>query len=136
MKKQLQVAAILLSPMLRTGLADSSDAPPRPVQSATMVYGLARGVAEADFQRLLKAEPLDYVLVEASLQSSQEIRTEERARIKALSAAGKKVILQLWFGPEAWGHYAFPHFAFDRKLLDKFMKEMVAPRLADFDKGD
>ena len=104
------------------------------VRSATMVYGIHHP-SEEDFQRLLNAEPLDYILVQVPLTTGEWMEKEQE-RVRALAAAGKRVVLQFWWGPENWGYYSWPHFAFDREILDKFMKELMAPRLAGYAPGE
>ena len=123
--------AVVVSLTAQAALAEA----PRRIQSATMAYGFT-SLADEDFQRLCAAEPLDYVLVETYFMTRQKMIDKEVSRVKALAAAGKKVILQYWWGAEDWSHYSFPHFAFDPGLLDKFMKEKIAPKLARFDPGD
>ena len=125
---------VLVAVLLLTAHGAFAEAPGR-VRSATMAYAFTY-LDEETFQRLRDARPLDYVLVETYSMKDQQRIDKEVSRVKALAAAGKRVVLQFWWGPEDWGHYSFPHFAFDPELLDKFMNEKIAPKLAAFEPGD
>lgn len=96
------------------------------IRTATIVYGLNRLDDEA-YQRILNAPEVEYVCFQQTLREDG-VPELTRTRAAELAAAGKRNVLQIWWGPSwphPWSKYSFANIALDEAVREDFMREVV-----------
>lgn len=90
-----------------------------------VVYGSLRNISKEGFERILKSKEVEYVTTQESAGSVNETA---KIRYEKLKKAGKKIILDIWWGPSGkynWDKYNFPDIAQNKKLRNEFFKEVI-----------
>ena len=81
---------------------------------------------EDSFHRILNAKEVVYVLTQQN--ASIPVSAKTRDRYKILKNAGKKIIVDISWGPDGeynWDKYDFPDIAHDRQLQKEFFKNII-----------
>ncbi len=97
------------------------------VDGAVIVYGLDSPAEEA-FQRILGEKSVRYVCTQR-IFTLAGVPPLARKRAEALTRAGKRVVLQIWWGPGGtfpWSKYSFANLALDEKGRPDFFRDVVA----------
>lgn len=90
------------------------------------VYSRISSMPEEVVERICKSKLPVYI----GSQESRPLNTEERVKYEKLIKAGKKIILQIWWGPGGkfnWAKYSFPNISQNVKIRNEFFKKVVAP---------
>lgn len=93
-----------------------------PASSKGVCYCNLSNLSDEAVQRLLKAPEVVYLMCQESVGGTGP-KSAERARI--LTAAGKKIILQLWYGPGGrynWSYHSYPALALDPDAQKDFFE--------------
>lgn len=96
------------------------------IRTAVIVYGLDR-LSEEEYQRILTAPEIDYVLFQQIL-GEDGVPELTCSRAAELAAAGKRNMLQIWWGPSwpyPWSKYSFANIALDEDVREDFWREVV-----------
>ena len=87
-----------------------------------MIYPYKLSMPEDQYQRLLNSRETEYVGIQ--LACSPDFKDEQtQERVRQLVKAGKKIVLQIWFGmgpPFSWERYNFPNIALDSVVREEF----------------
>lgn len=116
------VIVLLAMACLSSALARDADR----IRTAVIVYGLDRLTEEA-YQRILTAPEVEYVLFQQTLREGG-IPELTCTRAAELAAAGKRNMLQIWWGPtwpHPWSKYSFANIALDEAVREDFWREVV-----------
>ncbi len=93
-----------------------------------MVYNNGLNFTEEELQRLETAPEVQYVGVQMGGGSSEPHYREVASR---LARSGKKLILQIWWGPDpprhAWSRFSIANIAMDAKIREEFFREVIDP---------
>jgi len=95
-------------------------------------YVLDKRMSEEGFRRLLGAKDVDYVGIQLFLGSKLDPLVKQRAH--TLATAGKRIILQIWWGPSGafpWERYNLPAIAMEREIRREFFTKGVDALLND-----
>ncbi len=119
--KRLSVTLAILMVLSTVGFAAAEN-----IRTAVIVYGLDR-LSEDEYQRILTAPQVDYVLFQQIMREEgvPELTCERAAE---LAAAGKRNVLQIWWGPRMpypWSKYSFANIALDEQVREDFWREVV-----------
>ena len=120
--------------VLSLGLAAG---PAAALDGAAIVYGL-HTPAEDAFRRLLAEKSVRYVCAQ-QIVTRAGVPPLARARARALAKAGKRVVLQIWWGPGGdfpWSKYSFANVALDGKVRADFFREVVDPCIDQYGAGN
>ncbi|MCM8768286.1 MAG: hypothetical protein NC911_01170 [Candidatus Omnitrophica bacterium] len=93
--------------------------------------GSLDGISEQGFQRILTSPEVVYVLTQER-PPARFISEKTRQRYKLLKKAGKKVILDIFWGPDGdynWDRFNFPDIALNEQKRQEFFQEVVEPVL-------
>ncbi len=96
------------------------------IRTAVIVYGLNR-LSEEAYQRILGAPEVEYVLFQQTLRE-EGVPGLTCTRAAELAAAGKRNVLQIWWGPtwpHPWSKYSFANIALDEDVREDFWREVV-----------
>lgn len=96
------------------------------IRTAVIVYGLDR-IDEAAYQRILTAPQVQYVCFQ-QIMPEGPLPELTVSRARALAAAGKRNIVQIWWGPSwpyPWSKYSFANIALDEAVRADFWREVV-----------
>jgi len=96
-----------------------------------MVYPYQLTMPESDYQRLLKSKDVEYVGLQLVASPTFQDRQTSN-RIAELAAAGKRIVLQIWFGPSppiSWERYNFPNIALDPQIREEFFAKATDPMI-------
>jgi hypothetical protein len=107
------------------------------MEGAALVYGLETPSEEA-FQRLLSEKSARYVCTQ-QIFTPAGVPPLARTRAAALAKAGKRVILQIWWGPGGafpWSKYSFANIALDPAARADFFREVVDPCIEQYGAGN
>ena len=122
-----RLALLFIVPMLAACPAGFAATP----KVGWMVYPYKLNMPEDQYQRVLRAKDVEYVGLQ--LMASPTFRDEQtRARIAELAAAGKRIVIQIWFGanpPFSWERYNFPNIALDPKIREEFFTRATDPMI-------
>ncbi|NLO75119.1 MAG: hypothetical protein GX100_13565 [candidate division WS1 bacterium] len=113
----LALAAVLL---VAGGVVESAPAP-LPAHASGVCYFKLGTLSEEAYQRLLQAPEVTYLMCQEAVGSTLDPLTVQRAR--ELTAAGKKIVLQLWYGPSGrynWSYHSYPALALDSEAQRDF----------------
>ncbi len=93
-----------------------------------MVYNNGLSFTEEELQRLEQSQAVQYVGVQMGGGSSQPHYREVASR---LARSGKKLIVQIWWGPDpprhAWSRFSIANIAMDPKIREEFFREVIDP---------
>jgi hypothetical protein len=92
----------------------------------TVYAGKIGNLSDIDFNRIINTKEVKYVLTQETPGIDQ--KTKERYRI--LKEKGKKVIIDIWWGPDGdynWDKYNFPDISQDEKLRKEFFEKVIDP---------
>ena len=95
-----------------------------------MVYPYRIPVEDEQYQRLLNCEEAEYLGVQWYAQDAYDPQDLQKQRAGELTRAGKKVIVQLWFGstpPFSWRYFNFPGIALNPKVRQDFFDKCTDP---------
>ena len=84
---------------------------------------------ETRWQRLLKTPEVSYLCSQVSAPDPGETVCR---RVREAAAAGKRVVLQLWWGGSGrhnWSEYSLAHIAMDPAVRERFFAEVTDPLL-------
>ncbi|HEY3415280.1 MAG TPA: hypothetical protein VGM23_00220, partial [Armatimonadota bacterium] len=98
-----------------------------------MIYPYLLSMPEDQYQRLLQSKDVEYVGIQVTAKSAYS-DDQTKARVRELARAGKKIVLQLWYGagrPFSWERYNFPNIALDPRIREEFFSKVTDP-LIDF----
>lgn len=115
----MRSAALLLAFLLTPASTLAAD-------GAAILYGL-HTPSEEQFQRLLSEPSVRYVCTQ-QIFTKAGVPELARMRAAALAKAGKRVILQIWWGPDGdfnWAKYSFANVALDEAIRADFFREVV-----------
>ncbi|MCL5408823.1 MAG: hypothetical protein M1135_02215 [Candidatus Omnitrophica bacterium] len=90
---------------------------------------------ENSFQRILNAKGVVYILTQQTVGMPVSVKTRER--YKKLKEDGKKVILDIWWGPNGeynWNKYDFPDIAQNPQSRSEFFKKVIDPTINEIGK--
>jgi len=90
-----------------------------------MVYNNDLIFTDVELRRLEKATEIQYVGVQTSSPAPHQREVASR-----LARSGKKLILQIWWGPESphsWSRFSMANIAQDAKIRGEFFREVVDP---------
>lgn len=93
------------------------------------VYGSIEGMSDEGFERILKAKEVVYIGTQESA-TGRPISEKTKKRYKILKQAGKKIILDIWWGPDGdynWDKYNFPDIAQNEGLRKEFFERVIDP---------
>ncbi len=96
------------------------------IRTAVIVYGLDR-LSEDAYRRILTAPEVDYVCFQ-QIMPEGPLPELTVARAAELAAAGKRNIVQIWWGPSwpyPWSKYSFANIALDPAVRADFWREVV-----------
>jgi len=101
---------------------------------------LAMRISEKEFQQILDEPQIVYWFNQVGVTSPQTWSgqlslAQVRDRARRLREAGKKLVLQLWYGPDGkfnWSFYSFCHIAQNPVVRQKFFREAVDPTIEVF----
>jgi hypothetical protein len=102
-----------------------------------IVYNL-NALSEQEFQRLLDAEHLGYVLIQVGDGGSSDEALKQhpdfiqlRERLTRLKQAGKKPVLQLFWGSPRWSWeiFSLANIGLDARVQGDFFEHLVGPLL-------
>lgn len=118
---------LLLAPLL-LGLALTlgGGRPAAAVEGAAILYGLDRP-SEEEFGRLLSTDSVRYVCTQ-QIFTRKGVPPLARERAAKLAKAGKRIVLQIWWGPAGdfpWSKYGFANISLDEKVRPDFFREVV-----------
>jgi hypothetical protein len=105
----------------------------RAMDGAAIVYGLD-AQSESAFQQLLNTQGVRYIC-DQQIVSKAGVPELARRRVEALAKAGKRVVLQIWWGPGGefpWTKYSFANIALDDDVRADFFREVVDPCIDQF----
>ncbi len=98
-----------------------------------MIYPYSLRLPDDQFQRLLQCKEAEYIGIQ--VVASPTFRDEiTRDRVAQLVGAGKRVVLQIWFGsgpPLSWERYNFPNLALSPPIREEFFAR-ATDRVIDF----
>ena len=103
------------------------------VDGAVIVYGL-HAPSEEGFRRILADEGVKYVCTQ-QIFSKAGVPPLARERAEALARAGKRIVLQIWWGPGGdfpWSKYSFANIALDEAIRAEFFREVVDPCIGQY----
>ena len=96
-------------------------------------------LSEEQFQRVLDNPQAVYYFIQIHPRTPQTWDgpplEHVRDRCRRFREAGKRFVLQLWYGPLGkfnWSYYSFCHIAQSPEVREKFFREAVDPTLAVF----
>ena len=103
-------------------------APTHAVESAAFITRLTAPDAE-QFERVVNDPTVDYVLFQRIITKSG-VPAAEIERVRRLAAAGKKPIVQIWWGPAhedgfPWSKYSFANIGLEEDVRRDFFREVV-----------
>ena len=90
-----------------------------------MVYNNALQFTEDELRRLEAATEIQYVGVQLGSPAPQHREVAAR-----LARAGKKLIIQIWWGPDpphSWSRFSMANIAMDARIRAEFFREVVDP---------
>ncbi|NLO72587.1 MAG: hypothetical protein GX100_00575 [candidate division WS1 bacterium] len=95
-------------------------------------YGVPTKDKDEDYQRLLNCKEAEYLGFQWFARSSYDANDLQRQRAGELARAGRKLIIDLWFGnspPFSWRYFNFPNIALDPKIRQEFFDRCTDPFL-------
>ncbi|MBI4024272.1 MAG: hypothetical protein HY360_04775 [Verrucomicrobia bacterium] len=113
--------------MLAIGLAMAG---PALAEQAHMAYVMPFSPSRAtdeEVENLLHSPEIEYLYVQQIITKAG-VDELSRSRAEQLARAGKKIILQIWWGAAGdfpWSKYAFPNIALDEKIRRDFFREVA-----------
>ncbi len=117
-----RVVALAMMAALAPAVQSQAEA----MRSAVIVYGLNR-LSEEDYRRILAAPEVDYVCFQ-QIMPEGPLPELTCSRAAELAAAGKRNIVQIWWGPTwpyPWSKYSFANIALDPQVREDFWREVV-----------
>jgi len=123
--------------LLLIGLLALGACPAAAVEGSVIVYGLHTS-SEEGFQRILSEKSVRYVCTQ-QIVSRGGVPSLARERAAALTKAGKRVILQIWWGPAGdfpWTKYSFANIALDPAIRAEFFRDVVDPCIGGYGAGN
>ena len=103
-----------------------------PPKVGWMIYPYKVDRMSADqFQRLLGCTEAEYVGLQLMASPTYKDEVTKR-RVAELVSAGKKIVLQIWFGaapPISWERYNFPNIALDSTIREEFFAIATDPMI-------
>ena len=99
-------------------------APRKGVPASIYIHGLTRPSAQ-EWQGILESPYVQYLLVAQGVGKQQDVVIEHARQARQ---AGKKIVLQIWWGPEGktnWAKYSFAHLAYDPELRALFGRDVI-----------
>lgn len=119
------------------GLLVSQEPAPRRIEAACLPYALHR-LTQADYERFLHAEEVRYVCFQ-QIMPGGPIQRLAIQRCAELGRAGKRNVLQIWWGPSRpypWSKYSWANIALDAKVREDFWREVVDRCIDEFGAGN
>lgn len=107
------------------------------IEGAVIIYGLDTP-SEESFQRLLTEKSVGYVCTQ-QIFTQAGVTALARTRAEALTKAGKRVVLQIWWGPGAafpWSKYSFANIALDETVRADFFRVVVDSCIDQYGAGN
>jgi len=89
--------------------------------------GSLDGLSTSGWERIINTPEVVYVLTQES-PPGKAISEKARQSYQLLKKAGKKVILDIWWGPDGdyhWDRFNFPDIAQDERVRAEFFQEVV-----------
>lgn len=105
----------------------------RNVETAVIIYGLDR-VSEESYQRILTSPHVRYVCFQQVMPAGP-VPELGRRRCAELARAGKRNIVQIWWGPSRpypWSKYSYANIALDPAVREDFWREVVDRCIDEF----
>ncbi|MGB9677185.1 MAG: hypothetical protein ACPLZ9_01070 [Candidatus Ratteibacteria bacterium] len=93
----------------------------------TVYAGKIRSLSDIDFNRIVNTKEVTYVLTQ---EGPNTIDQKAKERYKILKEKGKKVIIDIWWGPDGeynWDKYNFPDISQNEKLRNEFFEKVIEP---------
>ena len=121
--------AVLLVTVALLACAGLASAAPEKV--GWMVYPYHIPAKDEDYQRLLTWPDVEYIGLQWTASASYAPSLQQQ-RAAELHRAGKKLIVDLWFGstePFSWRRFNFPNVALDPQIRQEFFTKCVDPWL-------
>ena len=91
------------------------------------IYGSVRNLKEEEMERILKAKEVEYI---GTQEAPGTVNEEVKKKYERLAKEGKKIILDIWWGPDGdynWDKYNFPDISQDEKLRKEFFEKVIDP---------
>lgn len=98
------------------------------VRAAAYVQGVA-AIDDQSLRRILDADEVVYILTQETA-TGRPLPAKTKERYQALKAAGKRAIVDIWWGGAGkfhWDKYNFPDIAQDASLRADFFEKVVDP---------